>query len=74
MEMLALCMSVSEWRRHNGPAMLYCDEPYARYLEWLGLIDLWDNVDIQLFTSMRLANVDPESYFSLARILAVGAA
>ncbi|WP_216892468.1 hypothetical protein [Nocardia alni] len=54
--------------------MLYCDEPYARYLEQLGLIDLWDNVDVQLFTSMRSLDVDPKAYFSLARILAVGAA
>jgi len=74
LELLALCTSVAEWRRHSGPAMLYCDEPYARYLESLGLIGLWDNVDVSLFASMGSLDVDPAAYFSLARIHAVGAA
>jgi hypothetical protein len=74
LELLALCASVSEWRRHNGPARLYCDDPYAQYLEWIGLLGLWDDVDTSLFASMRSLDVDPKAYFSLARILAVGAA
>jgi len=54
--------------------MLYCDETYARYLERLGLIGLWDDVDVQLFSSMGSLDVDPESYFSLGCIRAIGAA
>ena len=74
LELLTLCTSVAQWRRHSGRAILYCDDPYARYLERLGLMELWDEIDVRLFASMGSSGVDPKAYFSLARIHALGAA
>jgi hypothetical protein len=73
LELLLLTVSVLEWRRWNGRALLYCDEPYARYLERLGLLGLWDRVDTQTIAAADKLNVNPRVFFPLGRTVAIRA-
>jgi hypothetical protein len=73
LELLLLTTSVLEWRRWNGPALLYCDEPYAQYLKGLGLLGLWDGVDTQTIAQASELGANPRVFFTLGRTVAIRA-
>jgi hypothetical protein len=75
LELLLLVLSVLEWRRWNGPATLYCDQAYARYLDRIGLIDLWDRVDDGVLSSAIERDDDQVgSFWTIGRTLAIATA
>jgi hypothetical protein len=71
LELLLLTVSVLQWRRRNGRALLYCDEVYAHYLERLGLLALWDGVDTQTIAVARELRANPRVFFTLGRTVAI---
>jgi len=69
-----LALSVLEWRRWNGRALLFCDRRYARYFDRIGLMSLWDAVDEETIESANSLEINPASFWSIARLLAFAAA
>lgn len=71
LELLLLTASALQWRRWNGRALLYCDDVYARYLDRLGLLALWDDVDTQAIEVAGYLGANPRAFFSLGRTVAI---
>ena len=74
LELVLLPLSVLEWRRWNGRAILFCDSRYARYLEGAGLLGLWDEVDTETIEKANLLDVNPDTFWSTGRLTAIAAA
>jgi hypothetical protein len=73
LELLLLTTSVLQWRRWNGRALLYCDDEYARYLDRLGLLPLWDEVDTETIAVAGELGANPRVFFTLGRTVALKA-
>lgn len=73
LERLLVALSVSSWRRHNGPALLYCDRPYARYLDRVGLLELWDEIDTDILEAVD-TRIDAPTFWTAGRLAAIAAA
>jgi hypothetical protein len=73
LELLLLTASVLQWQRWNGRALLYCDEVYARYLDRLGLLALWNGVDTQTIALAGELGANPRVFFTLGRTVAIRA-
>lgn len=71
LELLMLTTSVLQWRRWNGRALLFCDHVYARYLDELGLLPLWQGVDTQTIATAGELRANPGAFFSLGRTVAI---
>ena len=71
LELLLLANSVLQWQRWNGRALLYCDGVYARYLDRLGLLALWDSVDTATIALASRLQADPRVFFPLGRTVAM---
>lgn len=74
LERLLLAVSVLQWRALHGRALLYCDSAYASYLQRGGLLDLFDNVDTDTVDAAHELDLNPVTFWSLARLLALQAA
>jgi hypothetical protein len=73
LELLMLTTSVLQWRRWNGRALLFCDEVYERYLDRLGLLPLWDEIDTQTIAVASELGANPRVFFPLGRTVAIRA-
>ena len=47
-EILTLMLSALEWKKHNGGTILHTDSVGKRYLERLGILNIWDSVSTSL--------------------------
>jgi hypothetical protein len=71
LELVLLSLSVLEWRRWNGRAFLFCDHRYARYLERLKLIGLWDGVNEETIEYANSLDVNPQLFWTTGRLIAI---
>lgn len=71
LEILLLASSVAEWRRWHGPAVLYCDGPFERYLEQIDLLELWDHIDLQTLNEPTPPEIDASTFWTYGRLLAI---
>jgi hypothetical protein len=74
LERLLLAVSVLQWQTLNGKAVLFCDSPYAYYLERVGLIELFDVIDTERMDAVNNLDIKPATFWSLGRFAALGAA
>lgn len=74
LEQLLLAVSAVVWRARHGRALLYCDSPYAAYIEAIGLLGLFDAVDTRTVDTASTLDLNPATFWSLARLLALRAA
>jgi hypothetical protein len=74
LEKLLLAVSVTQWQRLHGRAMLYCDSALALYLDRTCLLDLFDEVDTATVDRADMLDLNPSVFWSLARIVSLGAA
>jgi len=73
LEGLLLAVSVLQWRELHGRALLYCDSAYANYLQRGGLLGLFDDVDTDEIDASHALDLNPGTFWSLARLLALRA-
>ena len=50
--------SALQWRRTNSPVTLYTDLPMKNYLEKLGILNYWDDVDTDVLETFYIENPD----------------
>jgi hypothetical protein len=63
---LATALSALWWKRENGNIKLYTDSIGAEYYEKIGLLDLYDEVDISTLESYREA--DPGIFWTSGKV------
>ncbi|KAA2265820.1 hypothetical protein F0L68_04490 [Solihabitans fulvus] len=71
LDLLLLTLSVREWQRWNGRAILYCDRWYADCLDRIGLLGLWDEVDSTTIEDASALDVDATTFWTAGRLLAL---
>jgi len=71
LERLLFAVSVVKWRALNGRAFLFCDSPYARYLESFGMAELFDIVDTKSMEAVNKLDINPSTFWSLGRLAAL---
>jgi hypothetical protein len=71
LERLLFAVSVVKWRALNGRALLFCDGPYASYLEILGMTELFDEVDTTGMEAINNLDINPSTFWSLGRLAAL---
>ena len=54
--------------------MLYCDSPYATYLDQIGMLGVFDAVDTVAIDAADSLDLSPRTFWSLGRLLALRAA
>lgn len=71
LEKLLLAVSALQWSALHGRAVLYCDTPYAHYLDKAGLLGLFDEINTATLDAADTVSVDPTAFWSFGRILAL---
>ena len=69
-ELLTTILSSLLWKRYNGPIKLYTDSIGYDYYDKLGLLNLWDSVDVDTLNRIP-ESIDPEIFWAAAKLFAI---
>jgi len=69
-QLLYTISSALRWKLHNGPIKLYTDTAGFNLYNELGLIDIYDEVDIDFLNN--LSSVDPALFWTSGKIQSLG--
>jgi hypothetical protein len=61
-------VSAANWKKHNGPIKLYTDSIGASFYQRFGLLDLYDEVDINFLNGYSKSNVDAAYFWTSGKI------
>ena len=67
-QILFTLLSISYWKRYNGPIKLYTDSIGAAFYQRFGILDLYDEVDIKFLNNYSKSNVDPAYFWTSGKI------
>lgn len=71
-EVVCQALSALMWRKLNGPIKFYADIPACRWLDGLGLLDLYDEVDTEVLESIP-DDINQEIFWAGAKLFALRA-
>ena len=60
--------SIVEWKQFNGPVKLYTDTVGANYYQSLGILGLYDEVDVNFLNGYSKGNVDAAYFWTSGKI------
>ena len=67
-QLLYTMVSAANWKKHNGPIKLYTDSIGASFYQRFGLLDLYDEVDINFLNGYSKSNVDAAYFWTSGKI------
>ena len=67
-QILFTILSILNWKKHNGPIKLYTDSVGASYYHRFGILDLYDEVDIDFLNGYSKSKVDPAYFWTSGKI------
>jgi len=67
-QLLYTMASAANWKKHNGPIKLYTDSVGASFYQRFGLLDLYDEVDINFLNGYSKSNVDAAYFWTSGKI------
>jgi len=60
-------LSVMYWKKYNGPTKLYTDKVGLEYYTKIGIIDIWDEVDIDTLENFNELGIDGGIFWTSAK-------
>jgi len=67
-QLLYTMVSAANWKKHNGPIKLYTDSVGASFYQRFGLLDLYDEVDINFLNGYSKSNIDAAYFWTSGKI------
>lgn len=67
-EIVTMILSCLYWKRYQGKIKLYCDQPFYDYVNNLGLIDLWDEVDTTTLTEGLDDSINKDTFWAYCKM------
>ncbi len=67
-QLLYTMVSAANWKLHNGPIKLYTDSIGASFYQRFGLLDLYDEVDINFLNGYSKSNIDAAYFWTSGKI------
>lgn len=68
-EILTSILSVLKWQEHNGPVKLITDTQGALFFQYLGMGELWDEIDVSL--DRIPSDIDPFLFWAAGKLYAL---
>ncbi len=72
-ELITQVTSIAAARRFYGKVKLYTDAVGARYYERLGMLDLYDDVDVDTLQRVSVRDYNPRIHFTAGKMVVMGA-
>lgn len=70
-ELLTAVYSALKWKKHNGQIILHTDSAgYAKYSE-MGLLDIWDSVEVDILNNYDFSDVNYKSFWAAAKVAVI---
>lgn len=66
-EILFTILSVAYWKKFNGTTKLYTDKVGFEYYKSIGLLELWDEIDIDKLEKFNELQIDPAVFWTSAK-------
>ena len=67
-QILYTMASIAFWKEHNGPIKLYTDTIGANYYQSLGILNMYDEVDVKFLNNYSKSNVDAAYFWTSGKI------
>ena len=67
-QLLYTMLSAANWKKYNGNIKLYTDSIGASFYQRFGLLDLYDEVDINFLNGYSRSNIDPAYFWTSGKI------
>lgn len=71
-ELIHFLISALEYRKHNGPVILFTDEIFYEYLKKLDLIKYWDYIDTEKYKKFNKLGILPENNWTAFKTWLLG--
>lgn len=69
-EILTLILSALEWKKHNGKIFLHTDSVGRKFLQDVGILEIWDGVETSL-DEMQTLGIDEKTFWAGAKLFAL---
>ena len=66
-EVLTMVLSCLNWKKYEGPIKLYTDQPFYDYIKDLGLLWLWDEIDLETLKTLP-ENVNYSTFWAYPKL------
>ena len=67
-QILYTMFSIANWKKYNGPIKLYTDTVGANYYQSVGILDMYDEVDVKFLNGYSKSNVDAAYFWTSGKI------
>ena len=67
-QLLYTMLSAANWKKYNGNIKLYTDSIGASFYQRFGLLDLYDEIDINFLNGYSRSNIDPAYFWTSGKI------
>ena len=67
-QLLYTMLSAANWKKYNGNIKLYTDSIGASFYQRFGLLDLYDEIDINFLNGYSKSNIDPAYFWTSGKI------
>lgn len=67
-EFLITVYSVLKWKKHNGQIILHTDDNGLAHYQQLGIVDIWDQVEVDIINNYDFSNINYKSFWAAAKM------